>query len=221
MELARVKSAYRRYAPIYNFIFGGFVNEGRRRAVDVLPQNPGDHILEVGVGTGLSLGYYNSDIRVTGIDVSPEMLERARKQFPRSDYPHIEELLEMDAEDLKFPDNSFDGVMAMYVASVVPDPKKMMEEMFRVSKPGAPIMVVNHFVSQRKTLRMVERTFAPFSERLGFRPDFSLDNFLETIGATPENIRSVNVGGYWKLLEFRKPIDSQEPVAVTGSNGKG
>ncbi len=219
MELARVKSAYRRYAPIYNFIFGRIVNEGRRRAIDVLPQRPGDHILEVGVGTGISLGFYDRQVDVTGIDVSPEMLERARKKYPKTRFPNIRELVEMDAQDLKFPDNTFDGVVAMYVASVVPDPKEMMREMFRVSKPGAPILVVNHFASSRKALRMVEDRFAPLSNRLGFRPDFSMEKFLETIDASPESISSVNIGGYWKLVVFRKSPENSQPKP--GSNGHG
>lgn len=204
MELVRVKNAYRRYAPIYNLIFGRIVNEGRRKAIQALPQKPGDRILEVGVGTGISLGFYEPHVEITGIDVSPEMLAKARREFPRREFPQVKALLEMDAQDLKFPDNHFDSVVAMYVASVVPDPKAMMEEMFRVCKPGSSILVVNHFASSKGPMRRMEERLAPLSERLGFRPDFSLDSFLETIECDPKRVLRVNIGGYWKLLEFVK-----------------
>src|SRR5690554_5893045 len=113
MELARVKNAYRRYAPIYNLVFGWIVNEGRRKAIESLPQQPGDRILEVGVGTGISLPFYQPHVHVTGIDVSPEMLERARRRFLNEEFPQVEALLEMDAQHLRFPDNHFDSVVAM------------------------------------------------------------------------------------------------------------
>lgn len=204
MELARVKRAYKRYAPIYNLIFGRIVNEGRRKAIQFLPQNPGERILEVGVGTGLSLGFYTPDVEVTGIDVSPEMLARARERYPRSKFPHVKSLLEMDAQQLDFADDHFDHVVAMYVASVVPDPRAMMEEMFRVCRPGGNILVVNHFASKNGTMRKMEERLAPLSDRLGFHPDFSLESFLETIDRQPRRILKVNIGGYWKLLQFIK-----------------
>ncbi len=205
MDLVSVRNAYRFYAPIYDFVFGSIVGEGRREAVARMNQNPGDRILEIGVGTGLSLRYYRPDVEVVGIDVSPEMLERAHKRVSRLNGGGRRELVEMDAENLDFADDSFDSSVAMYVASVVPDPRAVINEMFRVTKPGAPILVVSHFSSEKRILRRIEDGFAPFSRRLGFRPDFSLEGFLESIEREPENVTPVNIGGYWKLLEFRKP----------------
>lgn len=212
MDTASIRKAYGFYAPIYNYIFGGIVGEGRREAVKALPAEPGDRILEIGVGTGLSLPLYGPEVVVSGIDLSPEMLAIARNKYPQSKYPQVRELLEMDAQDLDYPDDYFAGTVAMYVASVVPDPAAMMREMFRVTRPGGPVLVVNHFASSRSFMRQVEQRLAPLSKKLGFRPDFSLNNFLESTGTQPDSVRGVNFRGFWKLLEFRSP----EPGAAAG-----
>lgn len=200
-----LKKTYRFYAPFYDYIFGRIVESGRRRAVAKFPQRQGDRLLEIGVGTGRSLRYYQPHVQVTGIDLSPEMLERARKRFLNSNHPQVKDLLQMDAQSLDFPDQTFDGAVAMYVASVVPDPSAMMREMFRVCKPGSPIVVLNHFASDGGFFRRLENKMAPLSRRLGFRPDFGLEHFVNQTDFPPQQVERVNVGGYWKLLEFRSP----------------
>ncbi len=203
MDKNSILKAYGFYAPFYDLIFGSWVNHGRKKAVEKIDQTPGSRILEAGVGTGYSIPLYNRDVRVMGIDISPEMLKVARKRFPQDKYPQVEGFLEMDAQELDFPDNSFDAVMAMYVASVVPDPMKMMQEMSRVCVPGGTVLVLNHFASSKGFLCNIERFFSPFSKRLGFKPDFSLPHFLEMTTIEVEGILPVNLGGYWKLIQFR------------------
>lgn len=212
MDIVSVKKAYRFYAPIYDFVFGRIVEGGRKQAVAAFEQKDGDKILEIGVGTGRSLRYYAPHVEVTGIDVSSEMLERARRRYLHPHYPQVKALLEMDAQSLEFKDDSFDGVVAMYVASVVPDPGAMVHEMFRVCRPGGVIVVVNHFASEAGIFRKVEKGFAPWSKRLGFRPDFCLESFVREIGYSPVRVSRVNLGGYWKLLEF---------TGSHGENGNG
>lgn len=205
MDITSIRKAYRFYAPVYKYIFGGIVGEGRREAVNALPGEPGDRILEIGVGTGLSLPLYQPEVEVSGIDVSPEMLAIARNKYLVPEFPQVQELVEMDAQHLDYPDDYFTGSVAMYVASVVPDPAAMMREMFRVTRPGGPVLVVNHFSSSKPVMRQVERRMAPLSKRLGFRPDFSLEHFVENAGVRPDSVRGVNFRGFWKLLEFRSP----------------
>ena len=217
MDIASIRRAYRFYAPVYNSIFGRIVAEGRREAVKALPGQAGDRILEIGVGTGLSLPLYKSELQVSGIDVSPEMLAIARRKYPQQTHPQVHELLEMDAQDLDFPDDHFAGSVAMYVASVVPDPASMMREMFRVTRPGGPVLVVNHFSSSKSPMRAIERRMTPLSKRIGFRPDFSLEHFLELTGIRPESMRRVNVRGFSKLLEFRAPGRTENAPSADGS----
>jgi len=218
MDISSIRRAYRFYAPVYNYIFGRIVGEGRRAAVGAMPQKDGDRILEIGVGTGLSLPLYDRGVDVRGIDVSPEMLDIARRTYPATKFPQVRELREMDAEQLDYPDNYFQGSVAMHVASVTPDPVAMMREMFRVTEPGRPVLVVNHFTSAKPLMRKVESKLAPFSKRLGFRPDFGLDDFVRRVGAQPEDVRGVNFRGFWKLLEFRSPQGTDGSTAMAGGS---
>jgi phosphatidylethanolamine/phosphatidyl-N-methylethanolamine N-methyltransferase len=137
---------------------------------------------------------------VTGIDVSAEMLEKARRRVERHGLRNIDALLEMDAEKMTFADGSFDAVLALYVASVVPDPARFAAEMRRVCRPGGTIVVVNHFTSENPAMRFIEKRLAPLAGRIGFHADFPLDDFLSASGLTVRETRPSNLFGYWKLL---------------------
>lgn len=178
MDIPAVLSAYRRQAPFYDAVFGPLLGPGRRRVVRIANGLPGDTLLEVGVGTGLSLPHYRPNLRIHGIDISPDMLDIARERVERGRLSHVAGLYEMDAELLRFPDDSFDIVAAMYVASVVPNPDKMLAEIKRVCRPHGTVLIVNHFAAQDGLRWWVERNMAPLSRRLGWRPDFALEPFL-------------------------------------------
>src|SRR5687767_15717447 len=178
MQIDAVKAAYRRYARIYDTVFGPVLQPGRKAVLDALNLKPGERVLEVGVGTGLSLQLYPRDVRITGIDVSREMLDKARVRVARRKLENVEGLLEMDAERMDFPDASFDKVVAMYVVSVVERPAKLLEELHRVCKPDGEIFIVNHFHSDNRFLGALENALAGFSSQLGFRPDFDLREVL-------------------------------------------
>jgi len=199
-------TAYRRYARIYDILFGPIFHPGRKSIVEALGTKPGDRILEVGVGTGLSLPLYSDDIKVTGIDISAHMLAKARQRVARDGLDHVEDVLEMDAQAMQFPDASFDKVVAMYVVSVVPDPVAVVNEMRRVCKPGGDIYIVNHFRSHNPVLGGVEGMLAPISKLAGFRPDFELEGFLDATGLEVLDTRSVNLFGYWKMLRCRNTV---------------
>jgi phosphatidylethanolamine/phosphatidyl-N-methylethanolamine N-methyltransferase len=175
LDADAVRAAYRRWAGIYDTVFGGISAWGRRRAVTAVNRLPGRCVLEVGVGTGLALPYYRPDKRITGIDLSAEMLARARDRVLRERLANVDALLELDAEQTGFAEASFDTAVAMFVASVVPHPRRLLAEMRRVVRPGGHMLFVNHFAAERGPRWWVERALAPASRALGWHPDFMLD----------------------------------------------
>ncbi|EPX85889.1 phosphatidylethanolamine N-methyltransferase/phosphatidyl-N-methylethanolamine N-methyltransferase [Rubellimicrobium thermophilum DSM 16684] len=177
MEIEAVEASYRRWAPIYDRTFGAVTQRGRREAVArinaIPPGRDGvTRVLEIGVGTGLALPHYAPHIRVTGIDASEAMLERARAAHGRR--PTVESLRIMDARSLDFADESFDVVAAMHVLSVVPEPRRVMAEIARVLRPGGQAVTVTHFAVEGRGARAaLERAMAPLADRLGWHSDFS------------------------------------------------
>ena len=218
MELEAIIKAYRRYARLYDLYFGAVFQPGRRAVIERMGCRPGNHILEVGVGTGLSLPLYPESVRVTGIDISQEMLDRARGRVTRDALSSRISLHVMDAERMSFPDNSFDKVVAMYVVSVVPHPERLVDEMRRVCKPGGDIFIVNHFHSPNPLVGGVETLLAPLSRLMGFHPDFCLKTFVRQTGLEVLEKHPVNLFGYWNLLRARNNKhligDSRLPVSA-------
>jgi phosphatidylethanolamine/phosphatidyl-N-methylethanolamine N-methyltransferase len=186
LDTASIQDAYRRWAGVYDAVFGGVSSFGRKQAVAEVNSLPGRDVLEVGVGTGLALPSYNTDKHITGIDLSREMLDQARRKVRESGLHNVEALLEMDAEATEFPDASFDIAVAMFVASVVPHPRALLAEMRRVVRPGGKILFVNHFAADRGPRWWVERAMAPASRALGWHPDFAMAALLE-----PEDMRQI------------------------------
>ena len=204
MDLISIRKSYRRYARHYDVIFGRVFARGRRLALDTLAPTAGKRVLEVGVGTGISLPLYGPGSEVVGIDVSREMLQVAHRRLGDGRCPAVLGLVEMNAERLGFADESFDAVVAMYVASVVPNPEQLFAEMWRVCRPGGQILVVNHFASRQWLLRSMERSLRPLSRAVGFRPDMELDHFVAVAGRQPVAIEPASLFGYWKQIQFTK-----------------
>ena len=168
MDEASVRHAYRRWAPVYDYTFGQVAEAGRKHAVKIINARKGS-VLEVGVGTGLSLPCYGSHLTITGIDLSPEMLEKARARVARAKLGNVAGLYEMDAGALTFADESFDTVVAMYVMTVVPYPERVMRELERVCAPGGEVVLVNHFSQDDGARGFLERKLAPFADLIGWR----------------------------------------------------
>jgi phosphatidylethanolamine/phosphatidyl-N-methylethanolamine N-methyltransferase len=178
LDADAVRAAYKRWAGVYDTVFGGVSGWGRRRAVAEVNRLPGTRVLEVGVGTGLALPHYTTDKRITGIDLSAEMLARAHAKVADHNLSHVDALLELDAEATGFPDAGFDIAVAMFVASVVPHPRRLLAEMRRVVRPGGHILFVNHFAAERGPRWWAERAMAPASRALGWHPDFAVDDLF-------------------------------------------
>ena len=215
---------YYTFAGTYDIVFGPVFHPGRKVAVRIANDRPGQRILDVGVGTGLSLAFFRPNSRVTGIDISAEMLEKARHRVERKQLRNIAALHVMDAENLDFEDNSFNSVLALYVASVVPNPARFAAEMRRVCIPGGTIVLVNHFTSENWALRFMERRLAYLARHIGFHADFPLDRFLAESRLSVRELRPSNLFGYWRLLRCinEKPasnlIDSYWPSASVKAN---
>jgi len=204
MDLESVRKSYARYAPVYDLTFRWLLGrKGWSMAADVANQHTGP-VLEVGVGTGLALPHYRQDHEVVGIDISPEMLNRARERVSKLRLTQVQQLTLMDASELEFADNSFEVVVAAYVMSVVPDPQRVINEIERVCKPGGCVVIVNHFAAEKGLRSSVERCLAPLSNMLGWRPDFPLEEILARTGLSVVGTHSLAPFGLFTLLQLQK-----------------
>jgi phosphatidylethanolamine/phosphatidyl-N-methylethanolamine N-methyltransferase len=208
-----IKAAYRRYAGFYDALFGPVLQPGRKAIFKALDLKPGERVLEVGVGTGLALSMYPSTVKVTGIDLSREMLDKARMRVARRGLTNVEGLLEMDAEKMDFPDASFDKVVAMYVMPVVNNPGRVLEEFHRVCKPDGEIYIVNHVRSDNPVLGSIEKGLARFSNQIGFRPDFELRELVNGSGQIDEVARIL----LWRVMRVRNGVNHRK-IAAAGGN---
>ena len=202
LDADSVRAAYRRWAGVYDAVFGGVSAFGRRRAVEAVNALPGTRVLEVGVGTGLALPHYSRTKRITGIDLSKEMLAFARNRVRDRGLAHVESLLEVDAEATGFNEGSFDVAVAMFVASVVPNPRLLLAEMRRVVRPGGHLLFVNHFAAERGPRWWAERALAPASRKLGWHPDFSRDALLPAEDQALAQFSSVPPLGLFTLVRL-------------------
>lgn len=196
-----VVRAYRRYAPVYDRIFGGVLDPGRRALADAVRELEPASLLEVGVGTGLMLARYPEATRVVGVDLSMEMLAKASARVPALADRDIR-LEVMDAEALTFPDGAFDCVTVPYVLSVTPDPQRLVAEVRRVCRVGGTILILNHFSGSRFWW-LLERVVKPVPGEVGFRSDFELAAEISRYDWTVEWMKSVNLFGLSKLVSIR------------------
>jgi len=199
VENAFVEHVYDKLAIVYDLTFGPALHPGRLQAIQRMNIQAGERVLEVGVGTGINLALYPREATVTGIDFTASMLEKARERAARKDAAPVR-LLQMDAADLKFADDSFDIVYAPYLISVVPDPVKVAQEMRRVCRPGGRIIFLNHFLSPNLFLSRIERLISPATIHIGFKSDLDLPAFLAQADLKPVSIEKVNWPKIWSLV---------------------
>jgi phosphatidylethanolamine/phosphatidyl-N-methylethanolamine N-methyltransferase len=171
IDISTVAKAYARWAPVYDFVFGAVFDAGRKASIAVA-ERIGGRILDVGIGTGISLTDYAPTQRVVGVDYCEPMLRKAHERVLAHRLAHVEALAVMDAQHLGFPDAFFDAVVAQYVITTVPNPEAALNEFARVTKPGGEIILVNHLGAEAGPRRVFEQGFAPMARRLGWRPEF-------------------------------------------------
>ena len=200
LEKRQVERAYELYAPVYDFIFDWVFAPGRNAAIQHLGVKPNEMVLEVGIGTGLNLPLYPASCRLTGIDLSGDMLDKAVERAQKLAMPNVA-LKVMDATSMDFAENEFDKAVATYTISAVPDPVAVLREMRRVVKPGGALVILNHFRSERRFSGFVEDLMAPVCTRLGWKSNLPMMPLLEQVGLTPELVARVNLFNGWRLVK--------------------
>ena len=190
---------YDRWGKIYDIIFKHIFSEGRDVGSRMLEVKPGENLLEVGIGTGLSLPLYPRHCRIMGIDISPKMLEKASEKVTEHRLTNIQ-LEVMDAQNMSFPDNSFDCVTACYVVSAAPDPLKVVSEIRRVCKPGGRIVFINHFKSHNPIHAAFETMLNGVCKKFGWEATLDLDALLEASNMTLLATEKVNMFDYWRAV---------------------
>ncbi|MBI5682629.1 MAG: methyltransferase domain-containing protein [Deltaproteobacteria bacterium] len=199
MELETIKKIYAGYSRTYDAIFKRFFFQRIKHAISSMDIRAGEKVLDVGVGTGLSLPLFPRYCSVAGIDISSAMLKQAREKARKLNLNHIK-LIEMDAMHLDFPDNTFDKVFISHVVSVVPDPYMTMSEVKRVCKKGGRIVIVNHFRSNNKVVGSVVKMLNPVTKMIGWRTDLSLNEFIENANLHVEKKYKLKKIDLWYVI---------------------
>lgn len=207
IDLAGVAKAYARWAPVYDFVFGAVFDSGRRASI-AAADAIGGRILDVGVGTGLSLSAYSASTRLVGVDLSEPMLRKAQERVRAFKLDNVETLAVMDAKILAFPTGSFDAVVAQYVITAVPEPEATLDEFIRVLRPGGELVLVNHIGAESGPRRWFELAFAPVARRLGWRPEFPWARLTDWAsrhgGVDMIERRPMPPLGHFSLIRYRK-----------------
>jgi phosphatidylethanolamine/phosphatidyl-N-methylethanolamine N-methyltransferase len=203
MDLDDIKRIYAGYSNVYDYIFKWFFTPRHQHVINSLNIGPDARVLDVGVGTGLSLPLYPGHCQVVGIDLSGDMLKKAWKKVRKHGLTAVN-LMEMDASRLAFEDNAFDYVVAAFVISVVPDPVRVISEMKRVAKPDGRIVIINHFQSHNPLVAKVEEWVAPLCRRLGWHSDVDLEDLVARAHLAVDSKYQLNKIDLWKVVYAHK-----------------
>ena len=211
LERHQVAEVYGRWAPVYDIVFGPVFNRGRRAAVNAA-ERVGGRILEVGVGTGLSLDHYAKSNHIVGVDISEPMLDKARERIKRLRLNNVETIAVMDAEQLMFPDASFDVVVAQYVVTAVPNPEKALDEFVRVVRPGGEIILTSRIGAETGLRGTMEKWLMPVTSRLGWRTEFPWARYEQWARKSPVRLlerRELPPMGHFWLIRFARLNNSE------------
>jgi len=199
LKKEHITKIYGGQSRVYDALFKKIFYPRIKHAIALMDIKPGERILDVGVGTGLSLSFFPRHCDVTGIDLSAGMLVQARKKVEEMGLDHIN-LIEMDAMHLEFPDDSFDKVFISHVVSVVPDPYRMMDEVRRVCKNNGRVVIINHFRSRNKMVAKVEEMITPLSKKIGWRSDLDIEEFMDHSGLAIEREYKLKKLDFWHVI---------------------
>ena len=194
---------YRLYAPIYDRIIAPSFADGHSKMYTPLNLKPGNHVLEVGVGTGVSLKHYPAFVKVEAIDYSEPMLVKARKRIEKDEVEADINIQQMDAHNLEFKDNQFDHSVVAHALAVVADPDIVLMEMKRVTKSQGLIVIVNHYKEKKG---IIGGAWNPLRKRLGLGKHVDFKELIEECGLELISEDRVNrIDTYSRMLVCQVP----------------
>jgi phosphatidylethanolamine/phosphatidyl-N-methylethanolamine N-methyltransferase len=202
--------AYDFWAHVYDLLFHGMLDSGRRAAVQVVRRS-GTRVLDVGVGTGLALSYFLPNQRVVGIDLSEAMLEKARMKVDEQNIAAVEALLHMDATQIAFENECFDGVVAEYVVTLIPDYSRALDEFVRVVRPGGDIVFINYFADESGPKAWFDWVYGLFVKALGLTTRFPYSRIERWLGERKDVVELIEKRGFgflgmYTLVHLRRKI---------------
>ena len=196
---------YAEFSHVYEKIFSPLLEKRIHTVIKSLHIPPGAKVLEVGIGTGLSMAAYPSHCQVVGVDVAADMLAKAREKADANGWRHFR-LLEMDALELTFAENSFDYVLPFHVLSVVPDPVRMMREIHRVCKPHGAVVIINHFRSTNPVIGRLVGAVTPLTRYLGWDASLRLSEAFAGVPIRIERCFKTSPFSLFTVVVGCKPI---------------
>lgn len=211
LDQEKLNNAYALWAPVYDIVFGAVFDPGRKASIEAA-EKIGGRILDVGIGTGISLLDFSRTSRIVGVDISEPMLRKARRRVIEEKLDNVEGIAMMDASKLAFPDNSFDVVVAQFLITAVPDPDATLDEFLRVTKPGGEIILANHIGAEDGPRYVFEQCFAPVARWLGWRPEFQFSRLAQWVERKPNaeliERRAIAPMGHFALIRFGKKANA-------------
>ena len=212
LDQGKLNSAYALWAPVYDVVFGAVFDPGRKASIEAA-EKIGGRILDVGIGTGISLQDFSRANSIVGVDISEPMLRKAQRRVKEAGLTNVECLAVMDATKLGFPDASFDVVVAQFVITAVPDPDATLDEFLRVTKPGGEIILANHLGAESGPRYVFEKCFAPVARDLGWRPEFQFSR-IANWAARNGNVklverRAIQPFGHFSLIRYHKTSETR------------
>ena len=217
MNNERNQTIYKLWAPIYDKVMGPFAGKARRHAIELLNLRVGESVLLLGVGTGLDLPHIQAGVKVMGIDLSPAMLRKAQDKANGRNVS----LLEMNAQALDFPDDSFDVVVLNLILSVVPDGALAFREAWRVLRPGGRAVIFDKFASEGGQLSVLRRGVGQIISLFGTDPNRRLSEIMDSLpDLTIERNEPSLLRGQYRIVLLHKTDTALRTLCLTNSLAK-